>query len=116
MGDDYKDSGTFTVTKLDNGFEAQEESGDLQFVGLNLHGAANGFAFDVGSQTMTINGDEVEVSGYDSFDLGPLKYDGAYDNGTKQLTAGFKFDGIRVGSDGKDYDATFVVRVIATKQ
>ena len=87
---DLDDSGTMIVRKSANGIEIVE-GGDVQFEGVKIAEASNGFTFDVPTQTVKDSkGNNIVIKGNESIKLGSVLYDGAYFADKKQLKTAFR--------------------------
>lgn len=114
VGDDFDDVGTAIVSKTPSGFE-MKEGGEIQFRGTKLAAASNGVTFDIESQTVKFDDQNIIVEGYDGFDLGGVKYNGFYDTASKELTGYLQFEGILTDENEEEHEVTFVLEVKATK-
>jgi hypothetical protein len=115
LGTDLDDTGTAIVSKTtDGGFEVKE-GGKLVFKGSNVAIVNQDFTFDIVSQTLSFDGTDVAMDGYDGATLGNGKFNGVYQSSTKQLTGYLKFDGILVDENEVEHEVTIVLEFKGTK-
>lgn len=65
------------------------KNGDVSFKGNGIVLASNGAAFNVPSQTVSIDGTNIGISGFNCFTVGDKKYSGGYESASKTIAYGF---------------------------
>jgi hypothetical protein len=114
LGSDFDEIGTAIVSKTSTGFE-MKEGGEVVFRGAKLAEASNGITFDIESQSVDIDGDNVLVEGYDGFELAGVKYNGMFETSPKKLTGYFQFESTFVDENEDAIEVTFVIEVVGSK-
>jgi hypothetical protein len=114
MGTDYDQIGTAVVSKTSTGIE-MKEGGEVQLRASKLTAASNGVTFDIESQVVNVDGQDIIVEGYDGVDLSGVRYNGLYETASRELTGYMQFQGIYTDANGDSYEATFVMEITATK-
>lgn len=99
LGAELDQTGTMIVKKNTTSSTTIDmyEGGNLEFQCTKVAEASNGLVFDVASQTMTDPDGNINISGYEYWDLSGTKYHGAYISATKKLQIAFKYTTTRNG-------------------
>ena len=89
----FAENGSCTLTKTDDGIEVNGD-GLLIFGGNQVAALGNGFSFQIQSQEVDIDGDNVDIEGYAHIEIAgsTTRYQGVYFPGDKRFSAYFKFN------------------------
>jgi len=93
LGASYDGTGTMIVKKNESNSTTLDffEGGELAFQGTKIVAAGNGIAFDIPSQTIKEGTDTYSITGYNYWDLGGTKYNGAYIAANKKVQVAFQY-------------------------
>lgn len=111
----YEISGTAIASKEGDSFVVKE-GGETVFEANTIESASNGFTFNIDSQDVEIDGQEVTVEGYDGVSLGNGEYHGMYETDGKELTAFLMAENVIIEIDGDLYEVTLVFKFVGEKQ
>lgn len=114
LGSQFDDSGTVTVSKTSSGIEVKED-GEVLLTASDLKAAAKDIVFDIETQTVNVDGEDVVVRGYDGVEKEGVKYNGIYESASRKLTAYMYFDGVYTDENGESFDVRFVIQIVGTK-
>ena len=114
LGSEFDDFGTAVVSKTSTGIEMKED-GEILLTGSNLKAARDGIVFDIETQTVNIDGQNIVLRGYDGVDMDGVKYNGIYESASKELSTYMYFDGAYTDENGESFEARFVIQIVGTK-
>lgn len=115
LGASTDETGSAILSKTLQGFEVKE-GGVLFFAGSKVAVASNGFTFDIESQTVDMNGDDVVITGFDGATLGTVKYNGLYESASQKLTGYMQFDAVLLDENDEEVGVIpIVLEFIGTK-
>ena len=83
-----EDSGTFVLSKTDNGIELRE-AGIRILEGVNCRAGSGEFFFDIQEQQLGYDGQLIVITGFEGNSIQGEKYHGVYDQPSGEITAYF---------------------------
>jgi hypothetical protein len=114
LGADTDEVGVATFTKTSSGFEVTEGS-TVHFAGQQIKKTADGFAFNIATQSINNSGVSITISGFKGIEIEGQQYHGMYLSDQEQLTGYTQFQGTVYDEHGSPIAVDIILEFIGTK-